>query len=171
MILILYLSTEAVGGDGIIATLIFGLVLGNSRTFFKIFGRERQFSLTGSLREFHDEILFLIRSFFFLFMGLMIDIDVTFIGWGVLLFSLIALARVLAVRVATLGMALSGAELGAMSVMMPRGLFTTLLASTALTYEIPHAPTLLNLSFVVILLTILYATLGTRAFAQIRWAR
>jgi cell volume regulation protein A len=79
ILLLLYVATEMLGGNGALAALVFGLMLGNDREIIHILRikikRGALKHVKSFLRKFHSEISFLVRSFFFVFLGLIYDIS------------------------------------------------------------------------------------------------
>lgn len=87
-IFILYATVEFLGGSGPIAALGFGLVLGNSqrvqwtepdvRESVRRPRRKKELVpvFGAGLHGFHQEIVFFIRTFFFVLLGIVLDLDV-----------------------------------------------------------------------------------------------
>ncbi|HLD76034.1 MAG TPA: cation:proton antiporter, partial [Candidatus Norongarragalinales archaeon] len=72
---ILYAGVEAVKANGAIAVLAFGLILGSSNQLQRLTnGNQQPLSLEGPLKVFHTEISFFIRTFFFVYTGVILDI-------------------------------------------------------------------------------------------------
>jgi cell volume regulation protein A len=95
---IAYLFAEAVagGGGGTLTAFIFGLVLTNYRYVSKRLGLNRSLKLDKRrIIEFNEEITFLFKSFYFVYMGLIVTLSYQYltIGFGVV-------ALLLAVRYA-----------------------------------------------------------------------
>jgi cell volume regulation protein A len=67
---ILYGFVELVGGSGAMAALIFGLVLGNKDEIARMFKIKTKFVLDERIKQFHSELSFVVRTFFFVFIGL-----------------------------------------------------------------------------------------------------
>lgn len=110
MLLFSYAFVEVVGGSGALAALVFGLVLGNDKDIIKILRMKIKPSslnyVKSFLKRFQNEISFLIRAMFFVFLGLIYDVTgiplLTGIIYG-LAFTAIALAfRYIAVRIVTM---------------------------------------------------------------------
>jgi len=66
---LLYAGTEFLGGSGGMAALVFGLVLGNHGQIGKVFKVRAPFRVDDTFKQFHAEISFVIRTFFFVFLG------------------------------------------------------------------------------------------------------
>lgn len=72
-LLLVYSLNSFAGGSGAISALVFGLVVGNRSLILKMGGFQRfpQFEIEGEkVHTFHDEMTFFIRSFFFVFLGI-----------------------------------------------------------------------------------------------------
>jgi NhaP-type Na+/H+ or K+/H+ antiporter len=119
-----YAATHAVGGSGLLAVLAFGLVLGNLPGRGNLAGQEVQFL------SFHSELSFLVRSFFFVLLGVIVE----FVGREYVLpilaiLGALLVSRVLAVQVSRIALrGISAAEREVVLLMMPRGLITAVLA-------------------------------------------
>ena len=86
IVLLGYAGSESIGGSGALSALLFGLILGNEREIFKILRQngkngnggnsEKIFlSVSKGLKRFGAEIAFLIRTFFFVFLGIIVSIS------------------------------------------------------------------------------------------------
>jgi cell volume regulation protein A len=87
-------------GGGPMAALTFGLMLSNYESIVKRLGATRNLKINKEkLREFHEEITYFIKAFFFVYIGLIVTISGNYlvIGFGVL--SLILFIRYLVVTV------------------------------------------------------------------------
>jgi cell volume regulation protein A len=105
IVFLTYVIVESIGGNGSVAALAFGLALGNSTAISKMLKLKKRFVFNRKMiKRFHSEITFFIRSFFFVFMGLVMIIDVNFIFWGVLITLALIISRIFAVQFATLKM-------------------------------------------------------------------
>ncbi len=65
-----YSVTEALGGSGILAALVFGVVVGNEELVRRFLRRSRPFRISNDLRKVEVEIAFVLRSFFLFLIGL-----------------------------------------------------------------------------------------------------
>ncbi len=85
VLLICYTVTEILGGSGALALLLFGLVLGNDRDIVRMLRMKMDASSIRNvqriLRRFHGELSFLIRTFFFVFLGLIYDVSGVSVGF------------------------------------------------------------------------------------------
>lgn len=162
-VLAMYAGTEVVGGNGAIATLVFGLVLGNGRLIARKFDIEGlQFS--ESQRQFQGEIAFLVRVFFFVYLGVIFDPSVLMnpaflVGGGALVVAIV-LARVLAVGASLHGDAETRDDRGLVTFLLPRGLAATVLAGMPAQMGIEGTGSFLSYAFVVVAVTNVVGTLA-----------
>jgi len=179
MLLFSYALSEELGGSGALTCLLFGIVLGNEKEINRILKRERPSLITvdEGLKRFEAEIAFLIRSFFFVFLGLIAILPNPkgatnwniFVPYGVIVSLLLLLVRYLAVTVATVKSEVR-VEKTIMWVVFARGLAAAVLSTfpSQPKYrdrfnlsELPDAPNwYINIALIVILVTALICTLG-----------
>ncbi|MBD3398439.1 hypothetical protein GF412_04410 [Candidatus Micrarchaeota archaeon] len=138
IMLVLYIVTEFMVGSGAIAVLVFGIMLGNMGEIGKML-RFRDVMEEPKMAQFQDEISFLVRTFFFVFLGIIVSIssiDVVVLGVGIT-FVLLA-ARQVSVWLSTAGSDLAEyrKEIG---VLMPRGLATAIMATYPATVLLENA--------------------------------
>jgi potassium/hydrogen antiporter len=174
-ILVLYYVAEMVGANGAITILLFGLVLGNMETLAGrlvrplrvLIGYEldrAKFVLDEFLKRINEELSFLVRTFFYVLLGLIVDLSQltwTMAGWGLAFFGVI-----FAVRIAvTYGLgAASGAwspsERVLLSAMMPRGVATAVMAFLPASAGIPDTENFPVYALTVITLGVLFMALS-----------
>lgn len=162
VLLLLYVFTEGLGGSGAMTMLLFGLVLGNSQVFGNILRLKKVAGVESSVRVLETEITFFIRSFFFVFIGVIASITVPALLYGLLITVLLLGARPLVATLAATGLKLETTERNLLWTMAPRGLAAAVLAQFPVAAGLPEGQLILNIVFVVLLLTTLYATLGVR---------
>jgi len=165
IVFLLYVLTETVGGSGPIAALIFGLVLGNGLIFSRFLGFKKRYKTSRLFKRFQEEIAFFIRSFFFVYLGLIASLDLIYLFYGALITAVIAFMRILSVQLSIFKMKLTETDLNIMRFVLPRGLAAAVLAQLPALYGIGKGDMFLNLSFNVILLT----TLLTAIFIRISY--
>ncbi len=69
-LLVLYAITEFIHVSGAIAALVFGLVLSNKDEIARILKIKGSFVFDEHIKQFHSEVSFLIRTFFFVYLGI-----------------------------------------------------------------------------------------------------
>jgi len=155
-----YVVATLLGGSGAISALFLGLIIGNNGSIAKLFKFRTTVSIDEHVRDFHCQISFLIRSFFFVFTGLLF----TFSSFSSVLFGLLLTfaflgIRFIIIKITTLKSNLHPVET-LMTIMFPRGLAAAVLASLPLTMGIPGSELFPEISFIVILSSILVTTIG-----------
>jgi len=155
-----FVVTTLLGGNGALSALFFGLIIGNSRHIARLVKFRTTVSIDDSVRGFHSQISFLIRSFFFVFTGLLFSSpSITSVFLGVGLSAIFLGIRFMVVKLAAVKSELSKYET-LMTVMFPRGLAAAVLASIPLTSGVPGSEIFPEIAFIVILITIITCTVG-----------
>lgn len=135
-VFIVYGLTEALGYSGAIAVLAFGLVLGNASYFEfpfikKLFNKRplRMVSLEREEKSFFKEMVFILKTFFFVYIGISIPFTD---GWALLYGFIIAAAMFVArfVLISVVGRKNTRIDRHIVSIMIPKGLISAVLAST-----------------------------------------
>ncbi len=162
VVFILYAIVELIKGNGAIAVLVFALLLSNFNELAKRLKMKGEFELDTMVRAFHVEVSFFVRTFFFIFVGLMFDVgalksEVAIIAG--IIFLILLIARILGVVI----LALSDKKISpfAKSIlsMMPRGLAAAVLALLPLSAGIV-IPYFAEIVFSIIILTNLATAFG-----------
>ena len=160
MLFLTYVVATNLGGNGALSALFFGLIIGNSRHIAKQLKFRTTISIDNNVRDFHSQISFLIRSFFFVFTGLLFSLS----SYFSVLFGLLLSVAFLGIRFVVVKMAAVKSELSdygtLMTVMFPRGLAAAVLASLPLTMGVPDSQVFPEIAFIVILTTIIITTVG-----------
>lgn len=152
-----YSGTELLGGTGGIAIFIFGLILGNCRSFSKSLRLkvdiEQLFKLKGVVEKFHSELTFMITTFFFVFIGLLY----VWTGWfelllGLLVSLLLHGTRLVAVKIGSWRSELAG-DLPAIGLIVGKGAASAAMSTLPLAYGLADTELFTNIALNVILLT------------------
>jgi len=175
VVLLVYAFSEFLGGSGPLCSLLFGIMLGNEKEIYRILRMERppNTAVDVGLKRFESEIAFLLRTFFFVYIGLIVAIgNITVVISGVILSLILLLVRFGAVRFATIRCNELVRERPIMAVMLTRGLAAAVLATLPLQYtdavKYPEAGPIfqvlssvyINLAVIIILGTAIIATIG-----------
>jgi potassium/hydrogen antiporter len=175
VVLIVYSFTNAIGGSDLFAVMVFGATL-SSLMGPQSFLHEFEFEVLSSdkssqIYSFHSELAFLVRSFFFVLLGAMIQFKGLTVqllpSLGILAVFLVA--RILAVtlsRIVWRGTTSRERELAI--TLIPRGLITAVLALEAIQAMPASLPFLPSLTFALILFTnvlVLVASVRAKALA------
>jgi cell volume regulation protein A len=155
-ILIVFAVVDILGGSGPIAVLLTGIVLGNEKHFSRYLKVKKASLVDDTVKFFHGEITFFIRTFFFVYIGTMMDFSV--IDGRFLLISLLLLFIVLAVRyISTEILCLFFRDKKEIKFiifsMMPRGLASAILAMLPMTINMKDSAKFISYTFAIIVLT------------------
>ena len=174
VVLLAYAFSEFLGGSGSLCCLLFGIMLGNEKEIYQILRMERpsNFVVDIGLKKFESEVAFLLRTFFLVYIGLIVTIgNITIVITGIILSLILLLIRFGAVTLATIRSELTK-ERAIMSVMLTRGLATAVLATLPLQYADPSkypgagpifqalSPLYINIAVLIILATVIIAVVG-----------
>ena len=162
VLFLLYVFVESASGSGAIGALAFGLVLGNGRAFSVMLRTKNRTGFGKLLRTFQNEVSFFIRAFFFVYLGIIVSINTTYIIYGLAISAVLIIARIIAAQISMYGMKLTGPEKNIIRTMAPRGLAAAVLAQLPAAYGLPNASVFSDIVFVVILATVIYTTVAMR---------
>jgi potassium/hydrogen antiporter len=163
-IFILYGLCEVLGFSGPVAALTFGITIGNIK-FIKIPYLTEKLKLNPihhneTEKLFFSEIVFLIKTFFFVYLGISIIFsEIWIVGAAALLVLILLISRVIGVRFSINKSICNTEEYSRMSVLISKGLATTVLASVPLLYGLPEGEFIRNIVYSVILLSIIVTSL------------
>jgi len=117
-------------GAGAISCLMFGLVLGNGKKILKMVRYEgKSFEMDEETKHFHALTAFVIRTFFFVYLGMMVSFqNIDFILIGMVILLLLIVVRYIAVSITTYKGGFEKDDKQTLMVMMPRGLAAAILA-------------------------------------------
>ncbi len=158
ILFVLFFMANTLGESGALTALVFGLMLGNKQYF----ARHLRFKIPRikSDDSMHSQLTFLVRSFFFVFVGLLASFgQIEYIVFGILATVAIYIGRMALVR-ATLTKRFSRLDRGVTGVMIPRGLAAAVLATLPITYGLPNAAAYPQIIFFIILSSVIMTTIG-----------
>jgi cell volume regulation protein A len=166
VLFLLYLAVESLGGSGAIFALVFGLILGNGMDFARFLRTKRTIEIHNTMMKFHSQISFVVKTFFFTYLGLMITFDEPSIIVPSILLSLVLLAvRCIVVPLISIGKRSLLANKGILATMMPRGLSAAVVAEIAASSDIADARLYPEIAIVVIATTVILSAVGIPLFA------
>lgn len=169
VMLIVYGAVNILGGSGPIALLVFGIILGNSHDFVKFLQLRSCTLMDDTIKFLHGEITFFVRTFFFVYMGMIISADIlrmqflTISGAVVLV---ILLMRYLSVSVIGAIFHEKRDDKLIILAMLPRGLASAVLATLPVSANIVDSADFINYTFIVIVLTNIIMTAGVFAMER-----
>jgi len=158
--LLFYAIVEVLGGNGAIFALVFGLVLGNGKQITSFLKME-EFEASKIMKKFQSQISFFLRTFFFVYLGLIIS----FQNYNSLLFAVIITFSIFALRwISSEIICWKDEELSRskelIAIMLPRGLAAAILAQFTLNYSLPHTDFIINFVTGVILFSVIISVVG-----------
>ncbi len=168
--LLTYTVSEHFGGSGALSSLLFGLMLGNEKEILKQLRRKETeaVAVDAGLKRFESEMAFLIRTFFFVFLGIIATISsISLLLLGIVLTLLLLLVRFGAVWLTTIGSELKK-ERSIMSFVLTRGLAAAVLATLPIQYGLLYPDVFINLAVVIIISTAIIATVGIVVISRTR---
>ncbi len=162
LLLTTFAAAQLSGGSGLMAVLVFGVMLGNYKSVGSWLKRELRIAeLETQLKGFQDELSFLLETFFFVFLGLTFLIQPSAIVFnllaGVLFVAILLAIRYLAVNVSTRGSPLFKNR-RFITFMCAQGLTPAILSIVALTDNLPLANHFISIVVFVIIITNIITT-------------
>jgi len=165
-VFVLFGIIEIAGFSGYVAAVVFGAVLGNMETFHRIAWMRRflprePITLDEPERVFLAEVVFLLKTFFFVYVGVSIRFtDTRLVLMGLALTGVIFLVRIPA---AWIGLTRSTPRHDAalISIMSPKGLAAVVLASIPREQNIPDGEMLRDVTYAVVFLSIVFTSVLT----------
>lgn len=158
---ILYGVSDMLGFSGAIAALAFGATLTNHHRMEFLrnhkFLRDRELAaIQDSDVDFFMEILFLLKTFFFIYMGVSIRFtDLRLIGVAAVFTLAVFLLRVPTVRAVFRGSTLDWKDATLMTFMVPKGLVSAVLASIPIDRGLAGAEVIRDFTYMVVLLSVI----------------
>jgi cell volume regulation protein A len=158
-VFILYGIVEMLGFNGGISALTFGIILGNTDSIStnKLFKRIFAFDTSGfneNERNFFAEIVFVMQTYFFVYVGISLQFGSVYIyGIGLLIVILVILVRPFSIKLLT-SKSTPGNEVAIMSIMAPKGLVAAVLATIPMQQGLAYGDTIMDLGYSIVLFSI-----------------
>jgi cell volume regulation protein A len=159
ILFVLYFLARSLGESGALTALVFGLMLGNRQ----IFARRLRLKIDEvvSSDPFQERLTFLVRSFFFVFVGLLASFgQIEYVIAGIGIAVAIFVSRLGVVKISLSPGRFPAFDRLVTSFMLPRGLAAAVLATLPLTLGLPNANVYPQIVFVIILSTVVITTAG-----------
>jgi cell volume regulation protein A len=162
-VFVIFGIVEILGFSGAIAALAFGVTIGNVESIrlpiFKNPLASEPTSLTETERVFFSEVAFLLKTFFFVYLGISLE----FISPWLIILGLILTIVVFVLRVPVVKFSTSGEipvkDASIIAIMVPKGLAAVVLASIPLQQEIIGGELIKNVTYGVVLFSIVLTSL------------
>lgn len=171
VMLVLYVLTEAAGGAGPLAVLVFGVTLGNADPLLRLLRRgpaddaattpDATTEVVRAALGGHQRTIAFIRTLVFTMVGLSLAGP----PWGPLVMGVVLGVLLLVCRLAVARFTLAGLEHAERSIIAasaPRGMATVALATLPLAHAVPGAAAMLTLVFAAVTTSIVLFTVGLR---------
>ena len=161
--MIVVATVDYLGGSGPIAVLIFGVILGNCGDIPFVRGPGQCGLIDETIKFFHGEVTFFIRTFFFVYLGMMITSEVLsprHIAVSLAFLCIIVLMRYVSVEFMVRCSGKGREEKSAFFYMLPRGLATAVLASLPMAAGVEGSENFIVYAVSVIVLTNVVMTFG-----------
>ena len=169
-VFIIYGVTEAMDFSGAIAALAFGIVMGNTEyfefSFLKKFSRDGMMKLEPQEKAFFRELVFVLKTFFFVYIGLSIPFNnMSALLYGGLITLVLFVMRLLLIKF-IIGKKTPSYDKSVMSLMIPKGLAAAVLATMPEQVNlqrgvevIPGAETIKYVTYSVVFISILFTSI------------
>lgn len=168
IIFIMYSVVEFIGGNGAISVLVFGLILGNASHLGRFFRLHDKVRIDTTIKSFQKEFTFFIRTFFFVYIGLIFKrsaLTSTVVSTSVIILAAIFIARIISVKLLTIKTkSLRDYEIVLFS-MLPRGLAAAVLSSIPYSKGI-MMDSLPEIIFLIIIFTNITTTIGAIVYEK-----
>jgi len=158
VLFVLFFLANSFGESGALTALVFGLMLGNKHHLSRIL----KFKLPKIELDdpTHNQLTFLVRSFFFVFVGLMASFGrIEYILFGILVTIAVYIGRIFVGKI-TLTKRFSLLDRAVTNSMIPRGLAAAVLATYPITMGLPNAEAYPEIIFFIILSSVIITTIG-----------
>jgi potassium/hydrogen antiporter len=166
ILLLTFALARTLGGTGAVSALFLGLMIGNAPQIAKLLKFKNSISINENVSTFHNQISFLIRSFFFVFTGLLFS----FSSFSIVILGLILSFIYLGLRFFTVKMTFLKSSFqdskSLITIMLPRGLAAAVLASLPFASGVPGSEIFPQIAFIVIVTTIVICTVGVAIFKR-----
>jgi len=158
ILFVLFFLARSFGESGALTALVFGLMLGNRYRL----SRYLKFKLPDISTDdtMHNQLTFLVRSFFFVFVGLLASFgQIEYIIFGIIATLIIYFGRTILTKI-SLTKKFSQLDRKVTSVMIPRGLAAAVLATFPLTLGLPNGEAYPQIVFFIIMASVIITTVG-----------
>ncbi|MFC1907910.1 cation:proton antiporter [Chloroflexota bacterium] len=157
-VFVIFGIVETLGFSGAIAALAFGVTLGNIKSInfsiFKLSSSKGPVGLTDTEKVFFSEVAFLLKTFFFVYLGLSLEL----ISGQLIILSFVLIVIAFALRIPATKLSLRRSlplkDMSVVAVMVPKGLAAVVLASLPLQQGVVGGELIKNITYGVVLLSI-----------------
>ena len=169
IVFLFYFVVEAFHGSGVIFALVFGLILGNGVSVARLFRIKRTIEATEIMKRFHTQISFLIKTFFFIYLGLMITFkEPGLVVLGVVLSLILLFGRYIVVLLTSVGSRTLLSNSGILTTMFARGESAAVLTQIVVAAGILNASVYPDIIMSIIVTTVVISAIGIPIFTRKR---
>jgi len=163
----LYGFVEAIRGNGAISALMFGMILGNTVEMAKMLKMQGNYEVDDSIRKFQSELTFFVRTFFFVYLGVIFNLGGLTVP--IAMITIAVIVALIAARIAAIHYLtrkhFDDREKSLMKIMMPRGLAAAVIATFPISAGItpdkfPEIALFAEIILLVVLLSNITTTIG-----------
>ncbi len=162
-VFVLFGVVELLGFSGYVAAVAFGAVLGNIEAFHRMplmrrYLPDEPITLNEPERVFLAEVVFLLKTFFFVYVGVSIkftDLNLAYVG--LLITALVFAIRLPAARIG-LDHTTPVRDASLVAIMSPKGLAAVVLASIPVEQNLPNGSLLRDTTYMVVFLSIVFTS-------------
>ena len=158
ILFVLFFLANSFGESGALTALVFGLMIGNKNHLSRIL----KFKIPKIETDdpTHNQLTFLVRSFFFVFVGLMASFgQIEYLIFGILITVVVYFGRIFVGKI-TLTKRFSLLDRAVTNSMIPRGLAAAVLATYPITLGLPNSEAYPQIIFFIILSSVIITTIG-----------
>jgi len=158
MLFMLFFLATSFGESGALTALVFGLMLGKKNYFTRVLKIKFPEDLIDD--SLHNQVTFLVRAFFFVFVGLLASFaQIEYVIFGVIAAIAIYIGRIIITK-SVLVRGFSKLDKKVTSVMIPRGLAAAVLATFPLSMGLPNAEAYPQIIFFIVITSVIITTIG-----------
>ncbi len=169
IVFLFYFVVEALHGSGVIFALVFGLILGNGVSVARLFRIKRTIEATEIMKSFHSQISFLIKTFFFIYLGLMITFkEPGLVVLGVVLSLILLFGRYIVVLLTSVGSRTLLSNSGILTTMFARGESAAVLTQIVVAAGILNASVYPDIIMSIIVTSVIISAIGIPIFTRKR---
>ena len=162
VLVLMYAVVEQLGGNGAIFALVFGLVLANGSSVANMLRMKEAVDASELMKSFASQVSFFLRTFFFVYLGLIIVVS-NYKAWifGLVLSVLLVLGRLVAAWAISIKDSVLRQNMPLLTVMFPRGLAAAVIAQIVAASQLARAREFPDMVTAVVILTVLITAILT----------
>jgi cell volume regulation protein A len=157
--MLLYGLVDFLQGSAVVAVLIYAIILGNDKLFGRLIGLRGIIS-NKKLKFVEQELEFLLRTFFFVLIGMIVILSIDYLMAAVVAVAVLALVRYPEIGIGMHSFSRTNKNL--IFSLMQKGLGVAVLSSLVYSMSLPYSDAIFTISFMVIVISNILAAPITR---------